>query len=119
LSGTQHKEMKNMINEDSTPTICDECDMPLVISERPTRRNETAETEVECIWRELYGRMIEDTDIELAIESGQFKSLEDVRLAVKGRAQSINKALRECGFLKLPQHTIDYSSGEAEAVSLN
>ena len=69
--------------------------------------------------RELYGRMIEDTDIELAIESGQFKSLEDVRLAVKGRAASINAALFECGFLKLPQHTIDYSSGEAVAVSLN
>lgn len=68
---------------------------------------------------ELYGRMIEDADIELAIESGQFKSLEDIRLAVKGRAEIINKTLLECGFLKLPQHTIDYTSGEAVAVKLH
>lgn len=69
--------------------------------------------------RELYGRMIEDIDIELAIESGQFKSLEELRLAVKERSESINKVLIESGFLNAPKHTIDYSSGEAVAVRLH
>lgn len=42
---------------------------------------------------ELLGRMMECIDIERGIESGQFKSLNDVLKAVKKRSQSINKAL--------------------------
>jgi len=68
---------------------------------------------------ELYGRMIEDCDIQMAIESGQFKSLDDVLVAVKGRAEHINKELMDAGVLQPARHTIDYSSGEAVAVKLN
>lgn len=68
---------------------------------------------------ELYGRMIEDCDIQMAIESGQFKTLEDVLIAVKTRAEHINKELCTAGVLKPARNTIDYSSGEPIAVKLH
>lgn len=46
---------------------------------------------------QLYGRMMEACDIELAIESGQFKTLDDVFQAVTVRAKHIEAELREAG----------------------
>ncbi len=46
---------------------------------------------------QLYGRMMEDCEIQHAIESGQFESLSDVLDAVKARSESIQKALSEFG----------------------
>lgn len=49
---------------------------------------------------QLYGRMMECCDIELAIESGQFKTIDDVLEAVKSSAQNIQKELMGCEFFK-------------------
>ncbi|MFK8773368.1 hypothetical protein [Aeromonas caviae] len=43
------------------------------------------------------GRMMECCDIELAIESGQFSSIESVLTAVKARASSIQGELESSG----------------------
>lgn len=69
--------------------------------------------------QELYGRMIEDCDIEMAIESGQFKTIEDVYTAVKARSECINQQLLGVGVFKPARRTIDYSSGDAIVVSIN
>lgn len=45
----------------------------------------------------LYGRMLEDCDIALAIESGQFTSLEDVLKAVNASASAIQAKLEASG----------------------
>ncbi|MDR6397934.1 hypothetical protein ACTOWA_00465 [Herbaspirillum seropedicae] len=68
---------------------------------------------------ELVGRMNEDCDIQLAIESGQFKTLDDVLDAVKSRAAAIEKKLFDAGMLERPRWTIDYSTGEGVPVKLN
>ena len=47
---------------------------------------------------QLYGRMMEECEIQQAIESGQFESLSDVLDAVKSRSESFQKALSEFGF---------------------
>ena len=47
-----------------------------------------------------YGRMMECCDIEMAIESGQFKTLNDVLEAVKATAKNLRKELGECDFFK-------------------
>jgi hypothetical protein len=49
---------------------------------------------------QLYGRMMECCDIELAIESGQFKTIEDVLQAVKASSQNIQQSLMSCEFFK-------------------
>jgi hypothetical protein len=46
---------------------------------------------------EAAGRMYEDCDIQMAIESGQFKSLDDVLVAVKARSGSIDQELKAAG----------------------
>lgn len=46
---------------------------------------------------ELAERMYECVEIQCAIESGQFKSLEDVLEAVKARSVAIGNRLREAG----------------------
>ncbi|WP_454912940.1 hypothetical protein [Variovorax gossypii] len=47
---------------------------------------------------ELYGRMLESIDIERAIESGQFKTLDDVLVNVRASAAAIDADLRRAGF---------------------
>lgn len=49
---------------------------------------------------QMYGRMMECCDIERAIESGEFKSLNDVLEAIKSRGAWVNKTLRDAGFFK-------------------
>ena len=46
---------------------------------------------------ELFGRMYESIDIQIAIKSGQFKTLEDVLSAVKARSSAIQKELELAG----------------------
>lgn len=46
---------------------------------------------------ELAGRMYECADIQMAIESGQFTTIEQVLEAVKARAEAINARLRDAG----------------------
>lgn len=48
---------------------------------------------------QLNGRMMEDCDIQMAIESGQFKTLDDVLLFTAARAESIQAELRKHGYL--------------------
>lgn len=45
----------------------------------------------------MYGRMMEDCDIALAIESGQFTSLDDVLKAVNASASAIQAKLEAEG----------------------
>lgn len=47
---------------------------------------------------QFYGRMLESVDIERAIESGQFKTLDDVLVNVRARAAAIDANLRRAGF---------------------
>lgn len=68
---------------------------------------------------ELYGRLMECCDISLAIESGQFKSLDDVLAAVTARASSINQQLIDEGEINQGRHTSDNSTGEAMPAKLN
>lgn len=49
---------------------------------------------------QLYGRMMECCDIEMAIESGQFKTINDVLEAVKATATNLQNELGECDFFK-------------------
>lgn len=49
---------------------------------------------------EMVGRMYECLDIQQAIDSGQFKSLEEVLEAVKARSAGIGATLREAGAFK-------------------
>jgi len=46
---------------------------------------------------ELFGRMYESIDIQIAIESGQLKTLEDVLSAVKARSNAIQRELELAG----------------------
>lgn len=47
---------------------------------------------------QFYGRMLESVDIERAIESGQFKTLDDVLTNVRARSAAINAGLIQAGF---------------------
>lgn len=48
---------------------------------------------------EMYGRMMECSDIAAAIQSGQLKSLDDVLNALKKRSESISQAFSEGGLI--------------------
>lgn len=56
----------------------------------PTKEQTKMQTEAEL---ELAGRMYECCDIEKAIQSGQFKTLDDVLEHVTERSSSINSVL--------------------------
>jgi hypothetical protein len=60
---------------------------------------------------ELAGGMYENCDIQMAIESGQFESLDDVLTAVKARSSSIERHLKAAGRL-----TARHISREAFAI---
>jgi hypothetical protein len=55
---------------------------------------------------EWYGRMVECCQIALAIETGQFKTLEEVLLALKARSAFINGEFKSAGL---------YPAGDARA----
>lgn len=48
---------------------------------------------------EMYGRMREACDLEMAIESGELRSLDDVLRAVRARSLAISEALSTEGFI--------------------
>lgn len=68
---------------------------------------------------QLYGRMMECCDIEMAIESGQFKTIEDVLEAVKSSAQNIQQSLISCDFFKgnrsVPSEEFELVAAQYEA----
>ncbi len=69
---------------------------------------------------ELYGRMMESCDIELAIESGQFKTVEDILSAVRARSLHINGQLLKVGAIDRNRRwTMKWVDGEATPVRLN
>jgi hypothetical protein len=49
---------------------------------------------------QLLGRMMECSDIEMAIKSGQLSKLEDVLESVQKRASAINETLNKKGVFK-------------------
>ncbi len=55
---------------------------------------------------QLYGRMMEACDIELAIESGQFQTLGDVLAALKARSSHIEGQLQAAGLFPAPRYAI-------------
>lgn len=66
-----------------------------------------------------YGRMMECCDIQMAIESGQFKTVDDVLEAVKATAKNLQKELGECEFFKgnrtIPREEFELEVAQYEA----